>query len=428
MVKTTKKANKVKKLVHAKVTKKTKKAKKFLLKFNKKVIAGGFLVALLVSALVFMKVLPALASGSVVWSSGVPTTVSVADVGGEGTWRDWCQTKFHSTKQAITLYSGDPNLKTDCFLGSSGGINIYTHSFQKGIAVQFPGDTGAYRTTASCALSCVYLSSTDTLITVESNNNYSTGRVAIYKNFTSRLHLVDSAVQGDRYYDFDASSPVLISNYSGQPGYSGDVRYIQRSSNDRWLVMNVTNAGLVRVDLTTMQMLKFSDWKTDYTYAGPNIEYDVTDDGQHVAVFGLLSANAIYDITSGCGNSLPASPTVSDIVGTQTTACPILDLKAPGGQVNTYMPTLANASQPLFSGDGSQIIFYGVSSDQLDNRLITLQAANYNPAPTPTPTPPSQCPGYSNGNSNIPNQHASSVAKSRVATNLSDGTGNCKLF
>ena len=388
MVKTKKKSVTAKKTVSHKATRKAaaSKSKKSSFKFNRRALFGGLAAFVLVAGVfVTLRVLPVQASG-ILWSSGVPTVLGNKDLGADTSYHDPCQAKFQALDSSVML--SDQTTKTDCLLGSHNGINVFAYIQQRLIAIQPVGETVAYGTTVACSPACVYLPNKDTLIRIESNNSYSTGRIAIYNNFTSRLHLVDTGNPANNYYSFDASSPTLISDYNGQPGYFGYARYIQRSPSEQWLVFDLAGAGLFRVDLNAspVSITKFSDWQSNYSYAVPTIEFAVTDDGQHVAVLGTNTPTSIYDVPTGCGNTT-TSPTESWALTAQATSCPVLDLKAPNGVTNPYMPTMANAYQPIFDATGSQITFDGSSSDGTSNQLINLQAANYvTPTPTPTPT------------------------------------------
>jgi hypothetical protein len=391
MVKNTSKVKKHKKVTKSHASVKPAKAKSkrrgLLFGFDKKLV-GASLVVLALLGFLGWRFLPAVAADAVLWSNGVPVTLSNEDLGADTSYHDSCRGQAHGTKAQVTLLTDDPNFKTDCLLGSHDGQNVYTHSQLQAIAYQPLGSSVAYRTTAACAPDCIYLPIKDTLIRVESNNSISSGRIAIYNNFTSRLQLVDNG-GNDKFYQFDASNPVTVSDFSGQPNYAGYVRWMQRSTNERWLVMDFVGSGLFRVDLNSspMSVTKFSDWQTSYLTTPPTIEFDVTDDGLHVAVFGTNSESTVYDLTGTCGNTT-TSLTETFVSTHQTTACPRLILKAPldNSANNTYMPNLANAYQPIFNATGNEILFYGSSADGLSNRLINLQAIPTSPSPTPSPS------------------------------------------
>lgn len=333
-----------------------------------------------ISFLIVLAAATANADG-VMWSSGTPALEQSSSAGTASDWQDRCQSKFHSFKQQIRLVTTNPDTKTDCYVGNVSGANVYSYSSSRALGVQFAGDSGAYRTGAGCDISCAFAADSNTFVTVESNNTAGTGRLAIYDNFLSRLTRVDFPNQNDVYYSFDGSDSKLISNFFGQPGYFGYIKHIGISGNGRWLVVEVVGKGLFRVDLETMQMLKFSTWSGSYgTGANATIEFDVTDDGQHVAVFGLNAPQYIYDITPDCGLVMPANPTQTDfstnIAGDKL--CTYLSLKDPA--VNgLFLTGFKTAYQPQFNYDGGRISFIATDGSTYGTR-VTLQAAGYVPA------------------------------------------------
>lgn len=310
------------------------------------------------------------------WTTSPPTVVSAEDT--SINWQNYCESNFKSPKMAVTVNINDLSAKTECFLGEHAGVKVFNYDSFRAIGVQFPGDKLVYPAAVNC-FSCVYLESKDTFIAVESQNDIRSGRVVIYKNFLKRLSLVNSPVPSERYYSFDKSSPEFISNFYQEPGYQGFIKHIQRSDNDKWLIVEYVGKGFVRINLETMEMFKFSDWQTDYWYAGPSIEYDITDDGQHIAIFGNNTQSTIYDIIPGCGAHLTPYSTEEEVAQNQPVACPVTYMATPNGEAsnNTYMPHLRAAFMPQFSDDGGEITFYATSYDSNQPRKITLRAHGY---------------------------------------------------
>ena len=322
------------------------------------------------------------------WSTGIPVAESADDVSRSYSWLDQCQSRFGSQKESVAVQGADSDVTptTDCLMAEGENVKMYSYGGYQGLAVQFAGDLYAHQIRGiSCESSCIYLPSRDMFVKIETNNDVRSGRVAIYKNFVSKLRRQNALTLNQRYYSFDQAVPdQTISDFSDKDGYVGYAKYIQRSSNDKWMVVEFVGKGLYRIDMDTMQMLKFSDWQTQYWYAGPTIEFDVTDDGQRVAVMGLNSEGSIYDIVPGCGNIMPANLTEGALDQHQQTACPEVNLAAPNGDPsnNTYMPRMKDTYQPVFSDDGGEITFYATSSDNsLSPRQITLRAENYMPSP-----------------------------------------------
>lgn len=344
----------------------------------------SFLVVIVVSMLAGCALIKTVnAEEQISWTNAVPKVIETKDMDGSNSWKDDCRARFHGLKMAVPLNVNDTTAKTDCLVGQHSGAKIFSYASYQALAVQFPGDTFAYPIGVGC-LSCVYIEAKDIFINIESNNDIRSGRVVIYKNFLKRLHFVNSPLKAERYYSFDSTAPDhIVSNFYGAEGYVGYMKHIQRSPNGKWLVVEFTGTGLFRVDLDTMEMLKFSDWHTNYWSSRPFIEYDVTNDGRHIAVFGENTLNSIFDIVPGCGNLMPATLAEEQLAKNQQIPCPELNLNAPRGDItnNTYMPRLRNTYQPEFNDDGGEISFYASSYDPITPRRITLQAANYTPSP-----------------------------------------------
>ncbi|USN96620.1 MAG: hypothetical protein H6797_00240 [Candidatus Nomurabacteria bacterium] len=339
-------------------------------------------------ALFTIALLPKLVSADALsWTNNSPVVESVKDASSDWKWRDLCQAKYN-TAAATTIdvvgTGGQPTPKTNCVMGEDENYQLFSYNNFHGLAVKFVGDKASHAINGiTCTYSCIYMPSRDVLAVVSHTTYIGAGQIDIYKNFVSKLKLQGGEnVLNNHFYAVGQTQPdQTISNDagSGAPGFLGVAKHMQHSPNDKWLVVEFVGLGLVRIDMDTMQMVKFSDWKTNYTIGySPTIEFNITNDGQHVAVLGQNTLNSIYDISGSCGNVLPDNAIYADLVKLQDTPCPVVEV-VHGPDIGNGVIDRPNAMyQPKFSEDSGEISFYATSYDSaIVPKYVTLRAANY---------------------------------------------------
>lgn len=219
---------------------------------------------------------------------------------------------------------------------------------------------------ASCPISCSYIPEIDTYLSVESNNDISTGRVAIYNDFLKKI--IRGKVKENSYteYRFYQTEPDnTVSDFFGSFKYNGYIKYIQKSNNGRWIVFNYIDTGLFRMDMKTGQVLKFSSW---YTSPGSALEFDITDDGSRVAVMGQNAPGLVFEINDSCGLILPSMPSESDLYQSQSTECGSRDII---GLQDSYLQSARSIHQPVFRKNGNQLSFYARPYSQ-DGSIVSV--------------------------------------------------------
>lgn len=221
---------------------------------------------------------------------------------------------------------GDRDLRpVDCLVGETAQFKLYTFydsSTNHSLAIQFAGEKVATRILyIGCPSTCTYLASTGDFV-VSPVQLYTVGPVHIYKNFAAKLKLeMTPGNPNARRYVFDQSTPdKVIGGYLANDGY---VKHIFRSDNERWLLLEST-AGLLRYEVSTGKLVKFSDYRA---YYGPGFTvwpiFAMSNDGQHVAAMGYNGANQLIDITSACSVEMPADPKPEDINARMDNPCPV---------------------------------------------------------------------------------------------------------
>lgn len=276
---------------------------------------------------------------------------------------------------------GDRDLRSaDCLVGETTQFKLYTFydsSTNHSLAIQFAGEKVATRILyIGCPSTCTYLASTGDFVMGRAPL-YSIGPVDIYKNFVAKLKLEMIPGHPDaRRYIFDQSTPdKVVGGYLLNDGY---VKHIFRSDNDRWLLLE-SAAGLLRYEVATGKLIKFSDYRA---YYGPGAVvwpvFAISNDGQHAAAMGYNGAHQLIDITSACGVEMPTDPKPEDINARMDNPCPTRSLLTDDAASNPYIPYLTHTSSPQYSDDGGELSFSVTSSDaSIKPRFIRLHAAGY---------------------------------------------------
>lgn len=315
------------------------------------------------------------------WAGGTPVIDSKNDADPKAIGYDAaCPTV---DDKEIIVKDGTNDRPPDCLIGKTEQFKLYTYynsSSNHGLAIQFKGDTYATRILGiTCPSSCTYLSSTGDFAMIPVQP-YWMGPVHFYKNFVAKLKLQVTTGwnnQTARDYVFEQSVPdkVIV---AGDSDYSGYVKRFIRSDNDKWLLLE-SSAGLLRYDITSGKLVRFSNWRA---YYGPGVVvapvFTISEDGQHVASMGYNAEQAIYDITTDCGDVLPIRLTPDETNVALQNPCPKQSLLIDDGVNNPYTPYLNSTGSPQFSSDGGELSFYaGSRHTDIPTRFIQMHAAGY---------------------------------------------------
>ena len=158
---------------------------------------------------------------------------------------------------------------------------------------------------------------------------------------------------------------------------------MQRSPNEKWLVTEIIGKGLYRIDLETMQMLKFSNYDAYNSTFPPTAEFAITNDGQRIAFLGTNSENSIYEINPGCGALMPAKPAESDLTTRIDNECPKVNISS--AWIDPRLGDIWRAHMPQFDEDGGEFTFLGSpypfnqTGEPKKSYYYKLRAANYTP-------------------------------------------------
>lgn len=304
-------------------------------------------------------------------------------------WDNICAAKYQGgskhSRKIEGQYNQYPEYFTDCLLAEGNNFQLFTRG--NSLSVSFAGESHAHaiRGVECVSHACIYMPSRDYLITTINARGIGGTPIIVYKNFIRNLQkqrILYPNLQSEVAFNASPDPDLVLSARFDSGSYTATTVWMQRSVNDRWLVFEIVGVGIFRMDMDTYQTIKVADFRTNYWSLGPNIDFDITGDGQHIAIFGFNSLNAIYEITPGCGAVIPDSPTYMQLISPEGgTNCPYLSLPEMFSKPNgvLHMPNFGAAHQPRFSDDGGEISFYTLpyqgSSDP--PRHITLRASGY---------------------------------------------------
>ena len=143
---------------------------------------------------------------------------------------------------------------------------------------------------------CVYRSQADALVAREPDG--STQRLRIHHRFLDSLEKYHSSTEGGTRYRYSGESdPVKAAD-----GSKLHVNAFTVSLSGRWVLAEVRNAGTVRIDTTTMDVLRITDRAFKYGVGrDPFQQLAISNDGRAAVVTGRNSGYAIFAIVDGCG-------------------------------------------------------------------------------------------------------------------------------
>lgn len=229
-------------------------------------------------------------------------------------------------------------------------------------AISYPFDTFFYPLDVCTGFwGCVYSEVKDVLIGFSWVSS-SESRGYIYKNFVKNLR--KSHQSGVARYESSDSTPRFS---IGHP--SGAIFFAQTaaiSTNGKWVVFEIRNYGIYRVNTETLQVRRLTAPGYTYTSYGPQpgVQLAISNDGKAVAVMGMRMSIEVVVVDDLCGDELTDS-TETSFTGA-VTPCRYVPIDYRG-----YVSNLMHAVNPYFSQDSSRLSFdaYGNGSP---HRHVTL--------------------------------------------------------
>ena len=323
-------------------------------------------------------VAPHVRASGMSWTQELPKVIGGYEMQDTERLFDDCRQPHYQYVDSVTVQGiTRPYPIGACIASGSSGIKfgVYNNSTT---VVSFPGDQKMYTVDYQCTLAhpyCLYIPSSDTLVARERvGSSYYGTKLVVYKNVKQRLTRQNDNTYGT-IYSFNTTNPDFVLSSSDSP--SLPVRSIGVSDNGRWLAAEIEGVAIIRIDLDSFEIKKYSDIRTSHWYAGPQYEYAVTDQGDHIAMMGLNAAAEVYEITNGCGTVLSTNSTRQEFYNNITEPCPVFQIYA---HPNLPIPSPRHSYNPIFDGEGGELTIY-TDSYVTTPKKIVFHAAGYTPSP-----------------------------------------------
>lgn len=240
--------------------------------------------------------------------------------------------------------------------------------FGSGGVVSFPYDDKMYKVSGLCSTydTCTYLPGSDTMIIKQSYSWATNARnFKVYRNFSKRLKLTVFGIT--REYVFDDSNPEY--QFQDDQGRVWPINSSSASDNGKWMAVEFWDRGIGLFNTETLEMRRITDEAYKYGYGmDPSTELAVSDDGRHVAVMGVSSGIAVYDIDSSCGEAASFEVFQTNHI---VNNCRKANINIP-----QFIQSFKFASYPRFNQSGGELNFYATSYSG-DIREITMRASGY---------------------------------------------------
>lgn len=269
---------------------------------------------------------------------------------------------------------GLPGTKEVC-VSSYGSFNFVkyneTGSVYKG-AVSYGFDRSIYQVDGICGgnyMDCHYIPEKDIMISryYYLDSNFKTG-FAIFKDFSRKITQTKDALGQITGYKFPLQTALpdfYISN--------ANIKSYQSSENGQWIVAEVNNQGIVRINTESLSTKKFTNDYIPYNIGmDPGMEFSISNDGNWVAVTGVNVDGSIYNVSNSCGVDISSDSSMDNKNYTQCPNKYIRDI------IGDRKNGLRFITQPKLSDDGGELSMYLANQDSSKNEIINLLAPGYN--------------------------------------------------
>jgi len=266
---------------------------------GKLTIFRGFVIAAVIISISFISTKVFAEDPTPSWLDAEPTLLEDVELRQE-------QGTYHKcTKQYVTI-DGTLGQKSSCVVNGKNmliehdmtSIGIGNDHKQYKINGLGPGNITSTKKNL--------IPSTDMLVTRSGYTGYTySGRLSVESNLINSL----SPTTGSNFareYNYQYNPDFLLSDGNGPLNVG---RGFNHSENGRWLVVELMNIGLARIDTQNNYKTElFSDFAPAY-YMGsnPHMMFAISNDGKHVAVSDSGTNFFIYEIGDAC--TKPINPT-----------------------------------------------------------------------------------------------------------------------
>lgn len=278
-----------------------------------------------------------------------------------------------------TVVQGQIDLQDVCF---THGTNL-SYGFYRTIygvtvgVVKYKYDTKAYPLSGiGYAERTAILPGTDTLVSVHHrSDNNSNFTLSIQRNASRSLVKVKSGAGVLDGYGLGNSNYVFKSD---EQGYVWPVTALGYSNNNKWLVADVTNTGMVRFNLETGEIRRFSllQLGNRAPYSALELSLAVSNDGRYAALGGkgFEVPFKVYTITDECAEVFGTAYSSSTEQLTNH-PCSEIELRH---EATHAMPGSYNYEKSIsFSDDGRMLSFYAYQAEPPSGKWVKISSASY---------------------------------------------------
>lgn len=301
---------------------------------------GVFILGLMVAVVAVLSV-SASVSASADWVGG-SVSVTGSRAASMGRYQDF---PCSGVEYAIQVL--DVSDEHACVFGEAGSVRIarYASGGMLRYGVSFPFDSRFFPLQGFCENNhrCSYSSKTDVAMVSEVTGGPYFGAV-IHENVSSYIYPVLTPT-GPGFYYAPPSTEIL--NRGGIPLPASAMSL---SANGKWAAVEARDFGLLRIDVETGVIRRFSAPGAVYGYGNdPVYELAISNSGEFVVTTGLRLGIVVHQIDFQCGDTPSATSTKYYEEG--VTRCNARDLDR-----YELFPGFIYATQPYFSEDASRLM------------------------------------------------------------------------
>lgn len=274
---------------------------------------------------------------------------------------------------------GQPNLRDVCFHhGTNLSYGYYRNIYYQAVSVvKYKYDSKAYPVIGvGYADRTIIIPGTDTLLSFhyrsDSDQNFT---FTIQKNVSRSLIKKQNSMGALEYYMLGDSNFKFMHN---NPGYTWPVAAVNFSDNGKWIIAYVTNVGMLRFNLDTGEIVRFSHIDMPYhaPHSGLLLSLAVSNDGKYAALggYGTNVPFRIYTIDKGCAQAFDNNWPNSSIPPMDN-PCPSIELRQ-----YTHMGVTGGYNYERnisFSSDGGMINFFADKGGSHTGEWVEVLSAGY---------------------------------------------------
>lgn len=207
-------------------------------------------------------------------------------------------------------------------------------------------------------LSCQYAGTTDQLV----ERHYGPRGypvVSIHQTFLEQLQ-PEVTSDGPRYAFQRSVEPWTLSDVRGDMLHVGSAAF---SQNGQWMVAELINKGVVRIDTRALSLSRV--FAPGYQYGrgmDPRHHLAVSNDGRHIVITGFNGGLNIVTISDGCGEEVPFP--LSDYPLVSGPMCPVF------ASVQVPVASIRYFHHPVFTDDGTQLLLRAGTTTGQEYRLL----------------------------------------------------------